>query len=109
MTCIPDARKKEVKTGEEKEPNPYYEGNLAEKDREYIRGYDYAVNGVFKTMFDNIGEYNFSVEGEDMEMGRFLCNHPEIRQKMREVFEYQFELERNEIVAAMIDGYNEKA
>ncbi len=108
MTYIPDTREKEIKTGDGNEQNPYYEGNLSEQDKTYIRGYDYAVKGVLDTIFDNIGEYDFSVEGEDIEMGRFLCNHPEIRQKMREVFDCQFELERNEIIVAMIDGYDEK-
>ena len=49
------------------------------------------------------------MRGEDIEMGRFLCNHPEIRQKMKEEFEVHFEIERNELVVSMIDGYDEKA
>lgn len=72
------------------------------------RGYDYAVKGVLETIFDNIGEYDFSVEGEDIELGRFFTNHPEIRAKCKEVFEEQFEMTRNEIITSMIDGYDEK-
>ncbi len=99
-------RKKTIVKGGVEIDNPYYEGKLSEKDREYIKGYDFAVEGVVRTIFDNIGEHSFAVEGYDMDIGRFLLSHPEIRQKMRDVFLDEFEYVRNEIVALMIDKYS---
>ncbi len=108
MTYIPDARTEKIEVLGKVEDNPYYQENLTKEDRDFIRGYDFAVSGVLETIFDSIGDFDFSVEGEDIELGRFLINHPEIRQKAKETFKEQFELSRNEIITSMIDGYEEK-
>ena len=110
MTYIPDVRKKMITKviGKAPEENAYWEGYLDDGDKKWIKGYDWAVDEVLSMIFDNIGDLELEVEGEDMDMARFLMNHPEIRQKMKDAFEQEFERSRDELVVAMIEDYSEE-
>lgn len=108
MTYIPDVRHKTIRKPytQQMEENSYWEGYLDNDDKNWLKGYDWAVDEVLSMIFDNIGDLELEVEGEDMDMARFLMNHPEIRQKMKAAFEQEFESCRDELVVAMIDGYD---
>ena len=108
MTYIPNVRSKLERKpfAKQVEENSYWEGYLDNNDKQWLKGYDWAVDEVLSMIFDNIGDLELEVEGEDIDMARFLVNHPEIRQKMKDAFEQEFESCRDELVVAMIDGYD---
>lgn len=110
MTYIPDVRKKMITTiiGEAPEENAYWEGYLDDGDKKWLKGFDWAADQVLPMIFDCIGDLDLEVEGEDMDLARFLTNHPEIREKMRDAFQEKFEDCRDELVVAMIEGYDPK-
>lgn len=110
MTCIPGVRHKTIRKPytQQMEENSYWEGYLDNDDKNWLKGYDWAVNEVLSMIFDNIGDLELEVEGEDMDMARFLMNHPEIRQKMKDAFEQEFERSRDELVVSMIEDYSQE-
>ena len=110
MTNIPDVRKKKITRtlGEVPVENAYWEGYLDDDDKKWIRGFDWATEQVLPMIFDNIGDLGLEVEGEDINLARFLMNHPEIREWMKNAFAERFESSRDEIVVGMIDAYDEK-
>ena len=110
MTYIPDVRKKIITKpfAKEAEENYYWEGYLDAEDKKWLKGYDFAAEDVLNSIFENIGDLELEVEGEDMDMARFLMNHPEIRQKMKDAFEQEFERSRDELVVAMIEDYSQE-
>ena len=93
MTYIPDARTDDT----------YNEKYLNEKDKEYIKGYDYAVEEVLESFFANMDIYDMSVDGEDIDIGRILTNHEEIAEKLKESMKDYFESERDQMITSMID------
>lgn len=110
MTCIPDVRHKTIRKPytQQMEENSYWEGYLDNDDKNWLKGYDWAVDEVLSMIFDNIGDLELEVEGEDMDMSRFLMNHPEIRQKMKDAFEQEFESCRDQLVVSMIEKYSQE-
>ncbi len=108
MTYIPDVRHKTIRKPytQQMEENSYWEGYLDNDDKNWLKGYDWAVDEVLSMIFDNIGDLELEVEGEDMDMSRFLMNHPEIRQKMKDAFEQEFESCRDQLVVSMIEKYS---
>lgn len=97
MTYIPNVRKDEN----------YNEKYLAEKDKDIVRGYDFATKTI-DSFFDNLEIYDFEVEGEDIDIGRFFDNHPEIKELFKANLMEHLESGRNELVVSMIDGMDEK-
>lgn len=110
MTYIPDVRHKTIRKPytQQMEENSYWEGYLDNDDKNWLKGYDWAVDEVLSMIFDNIGDLELEVEGEDMDMSRFLMNHPEIRQKMKDAFEQEFESCRDQLVVSMIEKYSQE-
>lgn len=98
MSNIPDCRADET----------YNQKYLNEKDKEYIKGYDYAVEEVLESFFGNIEMYDLSVEGEDIDIGRILENHESILNKLKESMMDYFESSRDEMITSMIDNMDEK-
>jgi len=133
MTYIPDCRNKTIVhpvTGEDtKEPNGYYEGNLKENDKRFIKGFDYCLEEAVDNFFDND---MFGLQDEMSYLGHILCEElPEIEQEEYEV-EFTFgdredetrviktyadlirakildwvEMRRDELITSIIDGYGE--
>lgn len=98
MTYIPDTR----------EDDYYNEKYLNEKDKEFIKGYDYAVNDALDAFIDNIGDFDFDVEGEDINIGKIFENHADILDKFREAIKENFESERDGMIVSMIDYYSDE-
>lgn len=97
MTYIPDTRSDDY----------YNEKYLKEKDKEFIKGYDYAVNSSFEFFLENLDAFDFEVDGEDINIGKILENHPDILAKFREVAKQNFESDRDEMIVSMIDYYSD--
>lgn len=97
MTYIPDCRN----------DDDYNEKYLNHDDKEYIRGYDYAVEDSLDCFFDNIGDYDFDVDDEDIDLGKILSNHESILNKLKEVLKEHFESERDEMITSMIDNMDD--
>lgn len=93
MTYIPDTRK----------DGTYNQKYLNAKDKEYLRGFDHALEDTLESFFYNLESYDFEVEGEDIELGRFLDNHEEIKQRLLDNIKQHFEADRNEMIVSMID------
>ena len=110
MTYIPDVRKKIITKpfAKEAEENYYWEGYLDAEDKKWLKGYDFAAEDVLNSIFDNIGDLSLQVEGEDIDLGLILNNHPEIRAKLREAIAEEYESTRDELVTVMIDGYSQE-
>lgn len=97
MTYIPN-----VRTDED-----YNDKYLAEKDKDIIKGYDLATETI-DSFFDNLETYDFEVDGEDIDIGRFLDNHLEIKELFKANLMEHLESGRNELVTFMIDNMSEK-
>lgn len=98
MSYIPDCR----------EDESYNEKYLNETDKEYIKGYDYAVEEVLETFFANIDVYDLRVDGEDIDLGLILENHESIADKLKDAMKQCFESERDQIITSMIDHMDDE-
>lgn len=98
MTYIPDCR----------EDDDYNEKYLNHDDKEYIKGYDYAVEDALDSFFNNIGDFDFDVDGEDIDLGKILLNHETILNKLKEAMKEHFESERDEMITSMIDNMDDE-
>lgn len=90
-----------------REDEAYNEKYLLEEDKTFLRGYDFAVEKVLGTCFSNLDNYSLTADGEDIDLGRILDNHPKLTAKLEEAIQDYFEGERNELVVSMIDGMDE--
>ncbi len=90
-----------------REDEAYNQKYLLEEDKTFLDGYDFAVDKAFGTFFSNLDVYDLRVEGEDIDIGLILNNHPSILTKLEEAIKTHFESERNELVVSMIDGMDE--
>lgn len=86
-----------------REEGPYNENNLNEKNKAEITGYDFAVE-QFEIFMSNLEIYDFDVPGEDINIGRFFENHPEIAEKFTDAYKDYLESTRNELITSMIEG-----
>ena len=93
MTYIPDTRTDET----------YNQKYLNEKDREFIRGFDFAVDDVLESFFMNVGDCDLDVEGEDIDLAKIFTNHPEITEKLKTTMQEWIEGERDTMITSMID------
>lgn len=98
MTYIPDCR----------EDATYNEKYLNKNDKQYIKGFDFAVEDVLDSFFDNIEDYDFEVDGEDIDIGRILVNHEAILDKLKEAIHEHFESERDVMITSMIDHMDDE-
>lgn len=88
--------------------NPYWEGNLNEKNETITKGYDIAVEEVDKAI-DNIACIDTSELNTDQIYHlRKVVEDDEIRQKLREYFLEYLEIQRNSMVVAMIEDQSDE-
>lgn len=84
--------------------NPYWEGNLNEKNETITKGYDIAVEEVDNAI-DNIACIDTSELDTDQEYHlQKVVEDDAIRQKLREYFLEYLEIQRNTMVVAMIEN-----
>lgn len=95
MSYIPNCREDEY----------YNEKNLIDYDKEFVHGYDWAVKNL-ETFFSNIDGYTmeFDIEGEDINLVRFLENHPKVSDTLEEVAYDWLEKGRDELITSMLDN-----
>ena len=95
---VPDARTDEAY-------NQKYLNNI---DKEYVRGYDHAVDDVLDSFFANLDIYDWDVDGEDIDLYKILTNHPDICDKLAENLKEFFESSRDEMIVSLIDHMDDE-
>lgn len=95
MSYIPDCRTDEV----------YNENNLNELDKEFIAGYDFALNQVFVDLIGNLDLYDFDIDGVDFNLVTLLDNHPEVKKALYDAMCSYHEMFRDELITSMIESY----
>lgn len=84
----------------------YNEKYLVGKSKATLDGYDIAVDAI-DSFFDNLEVYDFEVDGEDIDLGRFLDNHPEIKEVFKGNLLEHLESGRNALVVSEIETMDE--
>lgn len=86
----------------------YNQKYLSEKDAEFLKGYDFALE-LLRPLFSNLEAYyrEFEFEDEDVNLARFLDKHGKIRDKLEEAVADWHENERDMLVTSMIDHMGE--
>lgn len=132
MTYIPDTRNKfkpqlyKGTKGASAEPelNPYYEGNLNDEDKTFVKGFDYAVEDIedtFKTIDDYLEIEDFQLTSEEIEFisaDNELENYTDeelepyrdnaiLIKLIKDIVLRTLECTRDEIITSMIDEYDE--
>lgn len=99
MTYFPDTRK----------DRNYSDSKLKDQDARLIEGYDFAAKIASEQFIANIDVYHeeFDLEGEDINLAKFLENHPRIANALGNSIADYLEMHRNELVVAMIDADEE--
>ena len=102
MSYIPDCRA-EYKTnyrGEKTgEPNPYYEGNLNENDKQFIKGFDWCVDTVNTIEFTDFEDIPEEVSVKDAKL---------VLSAFKEWLLERIECDRDETIVSIIDEYPEE-
>ena len=124
MTYIPDCRNpKEINfKGEVIGENAYYEGNLSDRDKEFVRGFDYCVDYAADNFFDNLITYydrdSYLIHILNEELPRELKDSYEVEidgqtftrdvETYKDLFRKQMldwiEMQRDELITSMIDN-----
>lgn len=96
MTYIPDCRTDEV----------YNESNLNDRDKEFVKGFDFCAENSVVNFFDNIDVYEdeLDIPGEDIDIVKIIENHEEIKDALQECLSDWMEQTRNELITSMIDS-----
>lgn len=97
MSYIPDCR----------EDENYNEKYLNHDDKEFIKGFDYAVEDALDSFFYNLDSYDWDVDGEDIDLEKILTNHEELCEKLKDNIKNHLESERDEMIVSMIDHYED--
>ena len=74
-------------------------------DQMLVSGYDYLAEDVIEAFFDNLDIFDFDIEGEDINIGRFFENHPKIFNAFQDALSEFIEAQRNELIVSILDGY----
>lgn len=100
MTYIPDCRTDRY----------YNEKYLDAQDREFVRGYDWCTQEEVDNYFFNMDMYegDFDIDGEDINLCRFLTNHPKIMGALKKSLLHYIEMGRDELITSMINGMGEE-
>lgn len=95
MTYIPDCRTDEA----------YNEKYLDKMDKEYIEGFDFAAEQA-ENLFNNLDVFidEMDIDGEDINLIRFLENHENVKNKFQECLSDWLEMQRDEMITSMIDN-----
>ena len=91
-----------------REDDTYNEKYLNENDKKYVCGFDHAVNDCLESFFYNLDAYDFEVEGEDLDLGRVLDNHDELKERFLANMKEHFESARDAMIVSMIDNMSEE-
>ena len=96
MSRIPDCRTDKY----------YNQKYLAGDDVSFVEGFDWCAEKAVESFFDNMDIYTqeFDIKGEDMNLVRFLENHPKIAEQLKESLLHYIEMQRDELITSMIDG-----
>lgn len=83
----------------------YNDKYLNEKDKEFIAGYDWAIENAIKTFFANIDIYP--------ELDDVLADNKAVivegkSDMVEEAMIHFAEMHRNELITSILDGYDEK-
>lgn len=99
MSYIPDCRSDEC----------YNEKYLVGNDDNFVAGYDYCAKEAVDAFFDNLDIYEgvFDIDGEDINLARFLENHAEVKTALREALQEYVENRRDELITSFIDDMDE--
>lgn len=89
-----------------REDEAYNTKYLVGEDRDILKGFDLATDTI-RSFFDNLEVYDFEVNGEDIDLGRLLDNHPEIKETFINNLAEHIEQGRNELVVSMIDNMDD--
>lgn len=102
MTYIPDCRAKtkvDFHGKDTGEPNPYYEGNLNEKNKAEIRGFDWCQEVVASSFFDNLD----TMFGEDSYIMHYL--NEELPEDMKDEYEIEYTFGDREDEVIKVETY----
>ena len=108
---VPNTREKREYNwrGEDIGENPYYEGNLNEKNKEIMRLYDYGVDdslNAFDNLADWLDEDELSTD-EAYHLAKVLENE-KIMELLKKTLEEAIECSRNDYVISLIENQEEK-
>ena len=84
----------------------YYNARrLNAEDKVFIQGFDWCLKWGVDNMFDNLDMVAdmFDIEGEDMNLVRYLKNHPKVTEALRSAIAEYAEMSRNDMIVSMID------
>lgn len=100
MSKIPDCRNGEY----------YNEKFLDDLDREFVRGYDYCMENVVMTFFDNIDIYYKAFDEADkvINVAKLIMNNESLDNAFRKCISHYAVMQKNELITGMIDGTAEK-
>lgn len=84
----------------------YNQKFLVEEDKQFVAGYDWAVEQILNLLEANMDvyEHEFDIEGEDINLVRFLENHKAVHKVLAECADHWMEMERNELITSMLDN-----
>ncbi len=108
-----------------KEPNPYYEGYLDDRDAEFIKGYDWCIEEEVTGFFDGIDIYDSDIDPEDFDVDKLDYNfidaedvsdeeiknasrESRILRWMKDSILMHIECSRDEIITSMLDNMDEE-
>jgi hypothetical protein len=104
---IPNVRIESITTyGGEQIENPFYEGNLNEENKLKLEWYEHGLRDA-KDFFNELDDYDFKIDGEDVDLWLILKTHPQVVERLKENFALFLEEIRNETVVGMIEGQDE--
>ena len=84
---LPNVREEKLENGEE---NGYFEGNLNEKDSEFIRGFDWCAEMSVTNFFDNL----FDIFPQESFLGHTLAER--LPEYMKNEYEVTYRFPENE-------------
>lgn len=86
----------------------YNQKYLNEKSRELVTGYNFAIEDMLN-IFDNLLVYmeHFDIDGEDINLVRFLLNHEEVRATLIDCMKDWAEMNRNEIIVSLLEDQDD--
>lgn len=99
MSYIPDCR----------EDDAYNQKYLIGLDKEFVRGYDWAVERILDILDDDLEDIEDEFNDCDCDFNpmRYICRHEDVRKVLREQIEMRLEWRRDELITSMIDEMDE--
>lgn len=73
--------------------------------KEYVKGFDYAVEDSINNFFDTLDAYDFTIDGKSVDIGKYLSDNPDGLEKFKEVLKEYFDEERQRLLASLENNY----